>query len=265
LAETDFLATFARRPARAVRGFLPGPRAWVTVTGALVVTCLSLVLIRQVRAGGAQPPPDRRALPAAVRMDTGVPAPGTVAGSVPGSTTPQEPPMTPSTPVTEALPTTTAPPIPSTTPRSLPPAAAPTTRPPVPPPPPPPPAIPGRLLVSAESGLCLSGTAGRDGTHLVIEPCNASAVAQRWEVLSDGTIRSAALCMDAAWASTENLTPVQLAWCSGNPAQQWRLTGAGELRGVQSGKCADIYDRGTAPGTPIKLWPCNGQANQRWR
>ncbi|MFC5004794.1 glycoside hydrolase family 97 catalytic domain-containing protein [Dactylosporangium cerinum] len=36
------------------------------------------------------------------------------------------------------------------------------------------------------------------------------------------------------------------------------------LRGVQSGRCADVPNNTTVSGTPVALWDCNGGANQRW-
>ena len=46
-------------------------------------------------------------------------------------------------------------------------------------------------LVNPATGKCLSGSAGSDGTPLVLFACNGD-VNQIWDVGSDGTIRSAA-------------------------------------------------------------------------
>ncbi|MEV6010809.1 ricin-type beta-trefoil lectin domain protein [Streptomyces sp. NPDC051976] len=40
--------------------------------------------------------------------------------------------------------------------------------------------------------------------------------------------------------------------------------GTAALTGAASGKCLDVYDNQTAPGTKVELWGCNGGANQQW-
>ncbi|WP_327000991.1 ricin-type beta-trefoil lectin domain protein [Dactylosporangium sp. NBC_01737] len=125
------------------------------------------------------------------------------------------------------------------------------------------PMIPGRAIVGVQSRLCLSAAAGKDGVALVIATCNGSAV-QHWEALSDGTIRSVGLCMDAAWAGTDVFTVVQVAYCSGNRAQQWRLNTSNDLVSVNADKCADVIDQRTTNGSAVKLYWCNGQDNQKW-
>ncbi|MET8151996.1 glycoside hydrolase family 76 protein [Actinoplanes sp. NPDC049668] len=41
-------------------------------------------------------------------------------------------------------------------------------------------------------------------------------------------------------------------------------TGAGVLRGQESGRCADVPGAGRANGTVVTLWDCNGGLNQHW-
>ncbi|SFL33635.1 RICIN domain-containing protein [Streptomyces pini] len=121
----------------------------------------------------------------------------------------------------------------------------------------------GDALVSKDSGKCLSAGRGTDGTQLVLSTCNGSAE-QRWDFRPDGTIRSKGLCMDVAWASKENGTAIQVARCSGNPAQQFHLNGTEDLVAGIADKCVDVYDGRTTDGTPAILWPCTGSANQTW-
>jgi alpha-galactosidase len=40
--------------------------------------------------------------------------------------------------------------------------------------------------------------------------------------------------------------------------------GTAEVVGSGSGKCLDVYDNGTDPGTRTELWSCGGGANQLW-
>ncbi len=56
--------------------------------------------------------------------------------------------------------------------------------------------------------------------------------------------------MDVAWASTANGAANQLANCNGNPAQQFVLSGAGDLVSVHANKCVDIKDWNSASGEP---------------
>jgi len=144
------------------------------------------------------------------------------------------------------------------------PPAPPVVQPPTQPPPvqAPAPAPTGRALVSAESGKCLRANAS-DGSPVQLWGCDGSAT-QQWNVMSDGTIRTGGLCMDAAWGATASGTRVQVARCSGNPAQQFRLNSAYDLVNVQADKCVDVVDHLTANGTPIQIWTCKGLSNQKW-
>ena len=71
--------------------------------------------------------------------------------------------------------------------------------------------------------------------------------------------------MDVAWGSRDDGAVIQLAKCSGNPAQQFVLSTAGDLVNPQADKCVDAKDNGTKDGTKLQLWTCAGTANQKWR
>lgn len=106
-------------------------------------------------------------------------------------------------------------------------------------------------LVNSGAGKCLSGSAGSDGTPLILLACDGS-VTQKWISASDGTIRTNGLCMDAAWGGTAAGTVVQIANCSGNPAQHFSLT-SNTLYSAQAKMCAGAVNGGTA----IQLLPCD--------
>lgn len=127
---------------------------------------------------------------------------------------------------------------------------------------PPRPNVPGNPLRNGYSGKCLSGSAGSDGTPLVLWSCNGD-VNQKWDIRSDGTIRTKGLCMDAAWGSTQKGTVIQLAYCSGNPAQQFTLRG-NNIYAKASNMCADVWDFKTNDGAAIRLHPCHAGQNQVW-
>ncbi|MDH6136882.1 hypothetical protein P3T37_006313 [Kitasatospora sp. MAA4] len=109
-------------------------------------------------------------------------------------------------------------------------------------------------LVNPGTGECLSGTAGTDGTPLTLKACDGSAT-QAWNVAADGTIRTKGLCMDAAWGATTPGTIVQIANCSGNPAQRFSLK-AGTVYSVQANLCVGAVNGGTG----IQLLPCDQRA-----
>lgn len=126
------------------------------------------------------------------------------------------------------------------------------------------PTVPGVALIGTGSGRCIDVTnAGGDGTRLEILDCSGAAK-QKWVFQSDGTIRSLGLCMDLAWGNTANGTAIQVANCSGNRAQLFYLSSAGDLVSALADKCVDVTDNGTGNGTKLQLWTCSGTANQKW-
>ncbi|MEU9344063.1 RICIN domain-containing protein [Streptomyces sp. NPDC048278] len=124
---------------------------------------------------------------------------------------------------------------------------------------------PGTTIYSHASNRCIEmvGHKGADGSPLEIWNCNGKNW-QKWDFRSDGTIRSMGLCMDVAWGSSQNGAVIQLAVCSGNPAQQFRLNSSNDLVNPQANKCVDVKDEQTGNGTRLQLWDCNGQDNQKW-
>ncbi|WP_280716439.1 RICIN domain-containing protein [Kitasatospora sp. MAP5-34] len=118
---------------------------------------------------------------------------------------------------------------------------------------------PATALVNPGTGKCLSGSAGSDGTPLILWPCD-SAANQKWDVTSDGTIRTNGLCMDAAWGATTVGTVVQLANCSGNPAQRFSVSGD-TIYSSQAKLCAGVVNGGTG----VQLLPCDRRAAELFK
>ncbi|MFE7165870.1 ricin-type beta-trefoil lectin domain protein [Streptomyces sp. NPDC057616] len=132
------------------------------------------------------------------------------------------------------------------------------------------PAAVGRLIIGQGSDRCVyvPGTkngVGKDGTQLAIRDCSHSAANQKWDFRGDGTVRSVGMCMDVAWGSSDDGAHIQLARCSGNPAQQFVLSQQGDLVNPQANKCVDVVDNKTDNGTKLQLWSCAGTPNQKWR
>ncbi|MGW7385218.1 ricin-type beta-trefoil lectin domain protein [Streptomyces sp. NPDC054794] len=129
--------------------------------------------------------------------------------------------------------------------------------------------VPGQLIIGQGSNRCIDVTnaqdgRGRDGTKLQLWDCAGSAN-QKWDFRGDGTVRSLGLCMDVAYGSRDDGAAIQLARCSGNPAQQFVMSPAGDLVNPQANKCVDAKDNGTGNGTKLQLWQCSGTPNQKWR
>ncbi|MFG2592443.1 ricin-type beta-trefoil lectin domain protein [Streptomyces sp. NPDC048438] len=133
----------------------------------------------------------------------------------------------------------------------------------------PPAPAPGSHIISKSAGLCIEATGqvngeARDGTHLTVWNCKERAN-QKWEFLGDGTVRSLGMCMDVAWGAKEDGTVIQLARCTGVPAQKFVLSGEGDLVNPQANKCVDAKDGGRADGDVLRLWTCAGVPHQKWR
>jgi hypothetical protein len=126
----------------------------------------------------------------------------------------------------------------------------------------PPPPLPnlrnGASLFNAEFHGCLSATKSLDGTHLSMATCDGSAL-QRWTAYADGTIRAVGLCMDVANAVTDDFTPVQVAYCSGNAAQQFVLRADRHIYSSYADKCVNVDINST-----IVIYRCVNQSNQIW-
>jgi hypothetical protein len=128
--------------------------------------------------------------------------------------------------------------------------------------------VPGQLIIGNPSNRCIEvpdaqNGVGKDGTQLQLWDCAGSAD-QKWDFRGDGTVRSVGMCMDVAWGSKDDGAHIQLARCSGNPAQQFVLSQQGDLVNPQANKCVDAKDNGTGNGTKLQLWTCAGTPNQKW-
>jgi Ricin-type beta-trefoil lectin domain len=247
LSDNDsFAAVYKRHPEVPPRGLVPGRRVWLTLAG--LAAGAAMIAVVPMVVGTTRPAAAvAGAYPTWTRVgvaSSAAPTPGTSASppSLPATASPPPAPVVPVGP-TAARPQPSAPPTATRTGQPAP--------------------IPGRAIVGVQSMRCLSGTVGTDGTQLVIATCDGSAT-QHWQEYPDGTIRSAGLCMDAAWGGTADLTVVQLAYCSGNPAQHFRLNASNDLVNVQADKCVDVTGQQTASGSAVTLYTCNGQDNQKW-
>ncbi|MDG6100864.1 beta-1,3-glucanase family protein [Dactylosporangium aurantiacum] len=149
----------------------------------------------------------------------------------------------------------------TTPPTTTPTTTAPTTKPPTTQPP----AGNVSAIASDWHGKCIDvpNWNFNDGQRLIVWNCTGGTN-QRWTWV-DGTLRTENnKCMDVAWGSTANGAAIQIANCSGNPAQQFVLSAAGDLVNPQANKCVDIAGWNPNNDAVLHLWECTGGANQKW-
>jgi streptogrisin C len=121
-------------------------------------------------------------------------------------------------------------------------------------------------VISSLNNKCIDVPGGNFavGQRLVVWDCTGGPN-QSWEFVG-GTLRTQNnLCMDVANASTAAGAAIQIVSCNGNAAQQFVLTGAGDLVNPQSNKCVDIDGWNPDNGALLIQWDCTGGANQKWR
>jgi hypothetical protein len=120
-------------------------------------------------------------------------------------------------------------------------------------------------IVSNFEGRCLDVPHGNfsDGVRLAVSDCG-NATTQSFQFADDGTLRIGGKCVDVADGSVNDMAHIQLFTCNGTPAQQWVLSGAGDLVNPVADKCMDIEGWKSGNGVPMQLWTCNGFANQKW-
>ncbi|BCJ62022.1 ricin-type beta-trefoil lectin domain protein [Micromonospora endophytica] len=120
-----------------------------------------------------------------------------------------------------------------------------------------------KQIFHPRTGQCVSSGNTGDGTRLKLKRCTEDP-AQWWQFHKDGTIRARGLCMDIAWAGSEDGTAIQVAVCSGNKAQTWTHNDKGGLISGLNGKSVDV-DMNVQGEKPLELWIYVGNAEQTWR
>ncbi|MDG4809456.1 RICIN domain-containing protein [Micromonospora sp. WMMD1120] len=121
----------------------------------------------------------------------------------------------------------------------------------------------GTMFAHGRSGSCLDAGAATDLLASRIESCDPYRVSQRWNVRSDGTIRSArsGLCLDVNDSGVTDGTIVQTATCNSAATQRWTVRDNALISVVNGGMCLDIgWDLATTA-----IWTCNYDEDQTWR
>ncbi|GJG87376.1 hypothetical protein tb265_25570 [Gemmatimonadetes bacterium T265] len=130
-----------------------------------------------------------------------------------------------------------------------------------------PPAAPKSVsFVGKQSGLCLSAGAQTFGTHTTTATCNGAANEQ-FTIPASGTTGpihiTSTLCLDAYGGHGNNGDVVGVWSCNGYANQNWTVTDAGAIRGVNNA-CVLVAGQSTMPGAAVIMWACNGRPDQTW-
>ncbi len=126
----------------------------------------------------------------------------------------------------------------------------------------------GKIALTAAPGNCMDNdyASTQDGNRIQITGCNGTP-AQDFEIRGDGSLRIQGKCVNAANGSTANLTPLQLMTCGASgptPAQKFLPFADGAIYHPASGRCVDLGNFNTTPGTQLWLYDCNFSDAQRW-
>jgi len=120
-----------------------------------------------------------------------------------------------------------------------------------------------------------------DGSAVIISACDDGALtydtngnpvksSQRWTIDAEGAgigkITNVKSGRVVTASSALNGGVLTLATYTNSATQQWKahwpLTG--ELHGIGSGRCVDVPDYSTTPGTQVQIYDCHGNAAQQW-
>ena len=130
------------------------------------------------------------------------------------------------------------------------------------------------VLTSLSDGHCLSDTGKRNGARAVAAVCQATenntgsastpSTSQQW-ILPAGPLTSgvAGWCASSLGAAGSQTGGVTLRTCDGTSRQAWTIEPDGAL--TAGGKCLDLTNGATAPGTRVRLVACGPTAGQVWQ
>ncbi|MFI9329001.1 ricin-type beta-trefoil lectin domain protein [Kitasatospora sp. NPDC052868] len=132
----------------------------------------------------------------------------------------------------------------------------------------------GVSIRSNLTGLCADAEGGpRDGADVAVYGCWQTAN-QRFNFVTDGTVRAGIYCLSTKNNALGNGTPVILSLCSDDKAagQKWSMRPDGRIflpatvdAGSPAGKCLELPGWATAQGTRLGIYDCPQlQANQQW-
>ncbi|MEV0991919.1 ricin-type beta-trefoil lectin domain protein [Streptomyces sp. NPDC049949] len=122
------------------------------------------------------------------------------------------------------------------------------------------------ISLTTSSTNCVDNDFNRPnpGNKIQIAACNGSD-AQKFQIRGDGTVRTNGMCLGAVNAGTANTTLIELQVCdSSAPSQRFLPRADSSIHNPVSGRCLDLGNLDTRPGTQLWLFDCNGTPAQRW-
>jgi hypothetical protein len=144
---------------------------------------------------------------------------------------------------------------------------------------------PADNLNGVQAKYCLDTAGGQPGdggtaarTQVVVNPCDDGArfhddttdtwrtSSQRWTIAAAGANEAKITNVKSGLVLDVSQFAGQLYAYNGTAYQKWHAHDAltGEIHGVASGKCVDVPDYSTTPGTQVQLYDCHGNAAQQW-
>ncbi|MEU3774273.1 ricin-type beta-trefoil lectin domain protein [Streptomyces sp. NPDC032472] len=124
----------------------------------------------------------------------------------------------------------------------------------------------GPISLTAAAANCADNDFNRpdDGNKIQIATCNGTD-AQKFQIRADGTIRTQGKCLNTVNAGTVNTTLIELRTCdSAAPSQRFLPRADGSVNHPASGRCLDLGNFNTTPGTQLWLFDCNSSSAQHW-
>ncbi|WP_280685106.1 RICIN domain-containing protein [Kitasatospora sp. MAA19] len=131
----------------------------------------------------------------------------------------------------------------------------------------------GVSIRSNSTGLCADAENGpRNGADVAVYGCWPTAN-QRFNFVSDGTVRAGGYCLSTKDNALADGTRVILSDCDDKTGQKWNVRPDGRIylpatvdaATSPAGKCLELPGWATAQGTRLGIYSCPGlQANQQW-
>jgi hypothetical protein len=129
-----------------------------------------------------------------------------------------------------------------------------------------------KVLISQNSGLCLSAVNSSEGTQLEQVTCNGSTL-QEWSVTTEGSgyyvtnVDTGMVADDSGYSKSRGGAVID--WDkNGGTNQQWIFRNNGQgffnVINVYSGLCLDVLGASKSSGALVDQYTCNGGANQNW-
>ncbi|WP_432745833.1 ricin-type beta-trefoil lectin domain protein [Streptomyces sp. JH002] len=123
----------------------------------------------------------------------------------------------------------------------------------------------GNVQIKGLDGKCLDVANSRtdNGTPATLFDCNGSN-AQKWNFWSDGTLRAMGNCLSVVGAKTTDGTLLHMWDCTGNATQRWAVSPNNDIVNISADKCLDVPWADSSSGIQLQIAICSGNPAQKW-